>query len=457
LPFADDLGELGQMIKLTRIRGAWMAGLVWLISWAASAADTDAFAATARRAGLRVISGVRLVLATDRPPRDGDGVDELPAVFDQAFAAWCDHYRIAPDTLPQWRACGCLMADRERFRAVGLLPADLPAFTNGFCLDDHFWLVDQSNPAYRRHLLLHEGVHAFTLTVRSLAAPPWYTEGIAEYLSTHRLESAAAGPPRFISTPLPDRAADVEQLGRIERLQRLHATQAAPSLEAVLAATTSGHGDISAYAANWAAVTMLARHPHYAPRFEAVERGPLDAAFTERLAEMDGWDEARASRDFDAFTADVDYGFDFARSAIDWSPGRPLTAAVETQVEATRGWQNTGLRLTAGRRYALTASGQCTLGTVVDPASGTSTTLTSEARGISLRWYRGRPIGRLIAAQWVDHQAAGRPRFEPLAEGESATFTATADGPLYLMINESPGELADNAGGLSVRVSPRSP
>ncbi len=434
-----------------------MAGLIWLVSCVASAADTEAFAASARRAGLRVISSPRLVLATDRPPRAGDGVDELPAVFDQAFATWCQHYGIAAESLPQWRACGCLMADRERFRAAGLLPADLPAFTNGFCLDDRFWLVDQSNPAYRRHLLLHEGVHAFTLTVRSLAAPPWYTEGIAEYLATHRLEHPADGSPRFISTPLPDRVADVEQLGRIERLRRLHATQAAPSLEAVLAATTSGHGDISAYAANWAAVTMLARHPHYAPQFVAVERGPLDAALTERLAETDGWDEARASRDFDAFTAEVDYGYDFARSAIDWSPGRPLTAAAEAQVDATRGWQNTGLRLAAGRRYALTATGRCVLGAVADPTSGRSTPLESEARGISLRWYRGRPIGRLITAQWVDHPAAGRPRFEPLAEGESATFTAAADGPLYLMINESPGELADNAGGLSVRVSPRSP
>ena len=433
-------------------------GLAWLVGAAAVAASSepaDAFAASARRAGLRVLTGERLVLATDRPARADDGVDELPAIFDQAFAAWCRHYGIAPDTLPQWRAYGCLMADRERFRAAGLLPADLPAFTNGFCLDDHFWLVDQSNPAYRRHLLLHEGVHAFTLTVRSLAAPPWYTEGIAEYLATHRLEHAADGTPRFIPTPLPDRAADVEQLGRIEWLRRLHQSNEAPALEAVLAATTAGHGDISAYAANWAVAVMLARHPHFAAQFAALERGPLDAALTERLAETDGWDDARASRDFDAFTADVDYGYDFARAAIDWSPGRPLTAPAQVQVDAARGWQNTRLRLTAGGRYALAAEGRCTLGAVVDPSSHESTTLESEARGISLRWYRGRPIGRLVAAQWVDRPAAGRPRFEPLAEGGTATFTAITDGPLYLTINEPPGALADNAGGLRVTVSPR--
>jgi hypothetical protein len=440
-----------------RVLGAGLLCLAWTASTVADNEPADAFAARGRRAGLRVLTGERLVLVTDRPTRADDGVEELPAIFDQAFAVWCRHYRIAPDTLPQWRACGCLMADRERFRAAGLLPADLPAFTNGFCLDDHFWLVDQSNPAYRRHLLLHEGVHAFTLTVRSLAAPPWYTEGIAEYLATHRLEHAADGTPQFVPAPLPARAADVEQLGRIERLRQLHAANTAPALEAVLAATTAGHGDISAYAANWAVATMLARHPHYAARFAALERGPLDAALTERLAETDGWDDARASRDFDAFTADVDYGYDFARSVVDWSPGEPLAAPTEVQVDAASGWQNTGLRLTAGRRYAFTATGRCTLGTLVDPSSHQSTTLESEARGISLRWYRGRPIGRLVAAQWVDRPAAGRPRFETLAEGGTAMFTAITDGPLYLMINESPGERADNTGGLTATISPRSP
>lgn len=445
------------MTNLRRCRGGWWAGLLWLVAAVVSAADetaADAFAAAARRAGLRLLEGDRLVLVTDRPSRAGDGVAELPAVFDQAFAVWCDHFGIAADSIPAWRACGCLIVDRERFRAAGLLPADVSEFTNGFCLDDRFWLLDQSNPAYRRHLLLHEGVHAFTLTVRSLATPPWYTEGIAEYLATHRLEPAADGPPRFVSTPLPDRAADVEQLGRIERLQRLHASGEAPALAAVLAATTAGHGDVSAYAANWAAVTMLARHPTYAPQFSRLERGPLDAAFTERLAELDGWDEARVSRDFDAFTAEVDYGFDFARSAIDWASGRPLTAPANVRVAADRGWQNAGLALAAGGRYAVAAKGRVVLGTVAGEGDAGPTTLESEPRGISLRWYRGRPIGRLVVAQWVDRPHVGRPRFEVVAEGSDAAFTALADGPLYLKINEPPGELGDNRGALTVTVKP---
>ena len=414
--------------------------------------DVAALAATARRAGLRVLEGRRIVLATDRPERAGDGVAELPAVFDQAFATWCGHYGIDPESLADWRCFGCLVVAGEPFRAAGLLPPDIPRFVNGYCDRNRFWLMDQSNPAYRRHLLLHEGVHAFTLTVRGLDAPPWYAEGIAEYLATHRLEPGPAGTPRFVSTPLPDRPTDVEQLGRIETIRRLHAARAAPTLPAVLTACAAEHHDIPAYAASWAAVALLARHPAHAAAFAAAERGPLDAAFTTRLEAQPGWDAPRAARDFAAFTADIDYGWDIARMAIDWSPGKPLTAPARVTVAADRGWQNTGLALEAGRSYALVARGRFRIGTLPDTPPGTTTLLDSEADGISLRWYRGRPIGRLMAAQWVADERAGADGFVVLAEGGRGAFTARATGPLYLKINEAPGDLADNEGSLAVEI-----
>jgi hypothetical protein len=299
-------------------------------------------------------------------------------------------------------------------------------------------------------LLLHEGVHAFTLTVRDLAAPPWYTEGIAEYLATHRLEAAAHGRPRFVATPLPDRPDDVEQLGRIERIRGLRRAGAAPGLAAVLATPVGDHRDVAAYATSWAAVALLARHPAHARPFAAVERGPLDGAFTNRLTASPGWDESRAARDFDAFTDELDYGFDFARSAIDWSPGRVATDSEPLAVDAACGWQNSGLALAKGGRHTLVAEGRVTIGALPE-APGRPATLESEPDGISLRWYRGRPVGRLLAAQWVEEPpGGGRPRFVVLGEGARTTLTAAVDGPLYLKLNESPGDLADNAGTFRV-------
>ena len=404
----------------------------------------EAFAAAARRAGLRVIESDRLVLVTDRPAREGDGVEGLPQVFDQAVAAWCQHYGMPPPA--DWRACGCLVVDRERFRAAGLLPTTIPEFAHGFCAGHSFWLQDQSNPAYRRHLLLHEGVHAFTLTERRLATPAWYNEGIAELLATHRLEGGAASP-AFVPTPIPNRSTDVEQLGRIEELRSLRQARRMPSLGEVLAAPHGDHRAVSDYAASWAAVVLLTAHPAYADPFAALERGPLGADFNDRLASMPGFDAARASRDYDALTDEIDYGYGFARSAIDWTPGKPLDTSTRLEVAAGRGWQNTGVALAAGRRYVLRANGRCSLGRVGDSPVDT------EAGGISLDWYRGRPLGRLLVAQWSDSPPdGGRPRFVMLGEGAAATITAATDGPLYLKLNEPPGELADDAGSIAVEV-----
>ena len=82
--------------------------------------------ALARRAGLRVLAGRRLVLVTDRPERAGDGVADLPTIFDQAFTTWCDHYGLTAADTGDWQALGCLVVHRERFREAGLLPADIP-------------------------------------------------------------------------------------------------------------------------------------------------------------------------------------------------------------------------------------------------------------------------------------------------------------------------------------------
>lgn len=446
------MGELGRMRFSSSLRADWS----WLLVVLAVAAhplpqapadliDVPAATAMARRAGLRVLESDRLVLVTDRPPRAGDGVEDLPRIFDEAVAAWCAHYGMERGAIAGWRCLGCLVVNRERFREAGLLPPDIPAFVNGFCDRNRFWLMDQPNPAYRRHLMLHEGVHAFTLTVRGLATPVWYNEGIAEYLATHRLDAAG----RFASTPIPARADDVEQLGRIDRIRELRAAAAAPGLADVLAVEPAVHHDIAAYASSWAAVALLRGHPAYATSFAALERGRLDPDFNDGLAAMPGFDAARAARDFDALTDDLDYGYDFARCAIDWSPGRPLDGPARVAVRAGQGWQNTGVNLPAATRCHLRATGRCTLG-----RSG-GRAIETEPDGISLDWYRGRPLGRLLTAQWVEAPPeGGRPRFVVLGEGAEAAIIAAADGPLYLRVNEPPADLGDDAGEFTVDISP---
>lgn len=403
--------------------------------------------ADARRAGLRVLNGTHLTLVTDRPSRTDDGIPELPAVFDQAFNVWCNHFNIAPEKYSGWKAFGCLVVERERFREAGLLPDDIPDFSNGFCDRNRFWIMDQSNPNYRRHLMLHEGVHAFTICLKELNAPAWYTEGIAEMLATHRLEESPF--PHFVSTPIPARASDVEQLGRIEEIQRLHRTNRMPSIAQVFAMRGSAHGKLSLYASTWATVAMLSLHPRYSKEFSSLERGSLDQSFTTRLTTSPTWNSAEATRDFDAFTDEIDYGYDFQRSAVDWDPGTVLHTGRHIEVRADQGWQNSGIRLQPAKRYVIHAGGRVLIG------HSQAGPLESEPQGISLSWHRRWPIGRLLAAQWTQDSDGSRPRFVLVSEGIGGNIKPLVEGPLFFKVNESPGQLADNAGSYEVHVQPQ--
>ncbi len=164
-------------------------------------------------AGIRKLESKRLVLYTDLP--SSPEIDDFPQVFDQAFDLWCQYFGLNADDLPEWRMRASLIDDPARFKACGLLPADLPKFLNGFSRQNECWLYNQTSPYYRRHLLLHEGVHGFMFTLIGRNAPPWYMEGMAELLGTHRWQDGKLELPYF-----PEKAEEVPKLGRIEIVQK---------------------------------------------------------------------------------------------------------------------------------------------------------------------------------------------------------------------------------------------
>ena len=150
------------------------------------------------------------------------------------------------------------------------------------------------------------------------------------------------------------------------------------------------------------------------------------------------------------FTATIDHGYDFQRAAIEFAPGQPLpTGGAKITVRADRGWQSTRLRLAAGKRDQLRASGRYQ---VADKPR----IWWSEPGGVSIRYVAGHPLGVLLAAVRPDEGT--RPQPSPLARpqvvGLSAVIEPAATGTLYLRINDSPAELADNAGQLVVQVTP---
>ena len=112
-------------------------------------------------------------------------VDDLNQVFDAAVPHWCEYFGIDVRKAAKWRMRGMVIADRERFVDAGLFPDSLPEFPTGYQLGHEMWIYLQPGDYYTRHLLLHEGTHAFMQWFLDGVGAPWYSEGMAELLGLH--------------------------------------------------------------------------------------------------------------------------------------------------------------------------------------------------------------------------------------------------------------------------------
>lgn len=399
--------------------------------------------ARAAAAGIRKLAGKHLVLFTDLA--HDPSVKELPALFDAAFPQWCAHLGLDARAHADWQMRGFLIKDRERFEAAGLWPEDLPKFVNGYTRRREFWLYNQSSEYYRRHLMLHEGVHGIMFTLQDSDGPAWYMEGVAELLATHHWSHGKLTLPCF-----PARAADVPKLGRIEIVQADFKQGLAKYLRDVLALKNRVYSENGPYAWSWAAAAFLHGHPAYCDRFRALMKKPAYGDFNEAFKQAYASDARALAEEWQVFVSELAHGYDFERTRLDLSraTGMPKTGTpVKLDIAADRGWQNTGLRLEASMRYQVTASGRYTL--AIEPKPW-----ISEPGGVTIRYHRGLPLGILLAVVRPEKAAQGpSPFFNPQVIGRGATIEPKQTGTLYLRINDFAGELADNSGTAEVVIA----
>ncbi|MFH1269089.1 MAG: hypothetical protein ABIK89_25460, partial [Planctomycetota bacterium] len=407
----------------------------------AGVAPLEVDEARAAAAGIRKVEGERLTLFTDLPP--DEEVDVLPEVFRQAFPQWCDRFGIDPADHPDWHMTGFLMKDQDAFRRAGLLPEELPPFEHGFSQNHDLWFYEQPSVYYRRHLLLHEGTHGIINTILGSSGPPWYMEGMAELLGTHRWHEG-----RATLGHVPASRDEVPMWGRIKIIQDDFASHRAKTFQGVLEYGPRAHLRTEPYAWCWAAAVLLERHPRYQERFRQLPRFLREPDFSGRFRQLigDDWDDL--AEQWQVFIADLEYGHDIPRTAVDFTPGRPPAEAGESvEVSADRGWQNSGFRLEAGVEYRIRASGRYQ---VADQPQ----VWWCEPGGVSIRYYKGLPLGMLLAAVRTEPAAAGEPSglIRPVAVGLGTTLRPQRSGTLFLRINDSSAELGDNAGTLSVHL-----
>lgn len=411
--------------------------------------------ARAAALGIRKLSGKHVDLYTDFSPRPA--IDELPEVFDQAFDQWCAYFGIDPTDHADWRLTGFVIHEPGRFKQAGLLPDDLPPFQHAYARNYEFWVYDQPSDYYRRHLVLHEGTHGFMNTLFGACGPPWYMEGIAELLATHRWHDG-----RLELNYVPGDKGETPMWGRVKIIKDAVAAGRAWTLDDVLDVDGRAFVETEPYGWCWAAALLLDRHPRYQNRFRQLYHDVLRADFTARFRQALSEDWADLADEWDLFVANLEYGHDVARCVVDFTRGRPLPDDGATiEIAADRGWQNSGFRLDAGRTYHIEAQGRYQ---VADQPQ----IWWCEPGGVTMRYYQGRPLGVLLAAVrgdttgLVQKDTAGQAGsgthppnslLQPVVVGLAAVITPEISGTLYLKINDSPGELGDNAGVIQVRIT----
>jgi hypothetical protein len=402
-------------------------------------------ASRAAAAGIRRLESQHLTLFTDLP---GDAeVDELPAVFDRAVLEWAKYFEIPPERLRDWRMQGYLIGDRSKFESLELMPEGHEGFRHGFSLGRELWLYEQPTPYYRRHLLLHEGTHGFMASQLGGCGAGWYMEGMAELLATHKWDARSR---ELTLRHMPASRREVPMLGRIKLIRDAYAENRALGPVGVLAIDNRRFLDSSEYAWCWALARLLDDHPRYHARFRSLREIVRAADFNDQFRDLYADDWADLSVEWQLLVSTLEHGHDVARNAIEFRDGVPLDQSpVNVKVDTGRGWQSTSVRLEAGRRYRVGAEGRFELNRDEDGI------WWCEPGGVTIEYYRGNPLGMLIGA--IDIRDAQSPTaatsfLRPVAIGAGRELAPKQSGTLYLRVNDSPAQLSDNVGSVSVKI-----
>jgi hypothetical protein len=393
-------------------------------------------------AGIRRLESRHCILYTDLPP--APGVEDLPQAFEAAIPLWCAYFGVEPDKVKDWKVIASVMKDRERFIGAGLYPERLPDFPHGYALGSQLFLYDQPSDYFRRHLLLHEGTHAFMLRWLNGAGPPWYMEGMAELLGTHRWAEG-----QLELGIMPASRDEVPYWGRVKIVKDAFKAGEPLSLSDILQFDAQAHVRVEAYGWCWAAAAFFDAHPKTQAAFRDLKSRVRDRSieFSKQFHQAVKADWPAIVEDWQLFVAECDYGYDFARAAVVRKPATSLpTSGVKLTVEADRGWQSTGYRLEGGKTYVIEAAGRYQLKS--DPP------WPCEPGGVTIRFAHGHPLGMLMAG--LSDLEGGPLGYSPLVKpqpiGLSAELSPEITGTLHLKVNEPANGLANNSGTLTVTI-----
>ncbi len=386
-------------------------------------------------AGVFVTSGKHIDLYSDID--DQAKRQQWVDMFESATQQWCKLFGVnVADTEP-WRMTAVIMENETRIANAGLIPEDLPKFPAGYNRGHEFWVYLQNDEYYTRHLILHEGTHAFMQWFLGSSGTPWYSEGMAEWIALHHWDGQSV----TLNQTITDKA-QTPGWGRVGLLKKLLAEGKPKSLDDIFNIPPTAFRDVNAYAWSWAGCEFLAHHrlskEHFAKLPQRL-RGSLRQFKTKFRAELQPhWQTL--TRDWYLYIHEVDYGTDIAAAAL----GTATTNDDGTvTVSADSSWQSTEISVKPTDQFKFTSSGDFIVGNTTRP-------WRCESNGITVQYYDGQPLGKLMATVITD----GPEQIVPVPVGGDAEKSVTFNraGVLALRINESPAKLGDNSGRLKVTI-----
>ncbi|MFM9963830.1 MAG: hypothetical protein ACKV2Q_21680 [Planctomycetaceae bacterium] len=395
-----------------------------------------------KKLGIEVFESKRLKLYTDI---DAKVAKTLPPLIDQAYVGWEEYFGKLPPARDgaEFQINGYLIEDRKKFESAGLLLNNLPEQFHGRQVGYQFWMMNQTQDYYRRHLLLHEATHAFMQALPHLDVPYSYLEGMAEHFGTHQLVDG-----KLQMRLMPFNRLEFRGHDRLFLMRRDFRKDGSPKLLDISEWPPANFQLFNeSYAWAWGSNVFFDQHPRTRERFRKLARSLTDPLAWETFENELKSDLPEIVTEWNLFAADAWEGFDFQRSAIEFQAGLSLTKPQRFEIRADRGWQSSRVLVEKGRRYELFATGQFTLAEKPKP-------WVSEAEGITFRYHNGRPLGQLLTAirPKTNEDAKREPMLDVKSLGNRSSFEAPRSGTLYLRLNDHPGELADNRGSVSVEV-----
>ena len=388
-------------------------------------------------AGVFVSTGKHINLYSDID--DADQRREWVDLFDAATKQWCNLFNVDYETTKPWKMTAIVMQDETRIRNAGLIPDDLPEFPAGYNRGHEFWVYLQKDDYYTRHLILHEGTHAFMQWFLGSSGPPWYSEGMAEWIALHHWD----GKVLKLNQQITDRS-QTPGWGRIRLLETMLAKSNPKSLDDILVTPPTAFRDVNAYAWSWAACEFLAHHPTSKQLFAELptrlnQLSQPISGFSPRLRRKLDADWSDLTRDWYLYIHEADYGTDIEAARL--TPASK-NADGSFEIAATSSWQSTSIPVKAGESYQITGSGDFIVGQTTKP-------WRCESNGVTVQYYDGQPLGKLMATVIGDSPE----KITRLPVGLSQEPLRFAhDGVLSLRINESPANLGDNGGSLKVTI-----